>query len=75
MLFVIHATDRPGGMATRAKFYRAHRIHLDQSDSYDVDVVTAGTLLPASSIPQSPMPPRAALHCLLRLLAGAAGWA
>ena len=45
MLFVIHATDRPGGMATRAKFYRAHRIHLDQSDSYDVDVVTAGTLL------------------------------
>ena len=45
MLFVIHATDRPGGMATRAKFYRAHRIHLDQSDRYDVDVVTAGTLL------------------------------
>jgi uncharacterized protein YciI len=32
-------------MATRAKFYRAHRIHLDQSDRYDVDVVTAGTLL------------------------------
>lgn len=45
MLFVIHATDRPGGMATRAKFYRVHRIHLDQSDSYNVDVVTAGTLL------------------------------
>jgi len=47
MLFVIHATDRRDGMATRAKFYRAHRIHLDQSDSYDVDVVTAGSLLAA----------------------------
>jgi uncharacterized protein YciI len=45
MLFVIHATDRRDGMATRAKFYRAHRIHLDQTDKYDVDVVTAGTLL------------------------------
>ena len=45
MLFVIHATDRRDGMATRAKFYRVHRIHLDQADKYDVDVVTAGTLL------------------------------
>ena len=47
MLFVIHATDRRDGMATRAKFYRAHRIHLDEADKYDVDVVTAGTLLAA----------------------------
>ena len=45
MLFVIHATDRKDGMPTRAKFYRAHRIHLDQAQDYDVDVVTAGTLL------------------------------
>ena len=45
MLFVIHATDRKDGMPTRAKFYRAHRIHLDKSADYDVDVVTAGTLV------------------------------
>jgi uncharacterized protein YciI len=47
MLFVIHATDRRDGMATRAKFYRAHRIHLDEADKHNVDVVTAGTLLAA----------------------------
>ena len=41
MLFVIHATDRRDGMATRAKFYRAHRIHLDEADKPDVAVVTA----------------------------------
>jgi uncharacterized protein len=45
MLFVIHATDKSDGMATRAKFYRAHRIHLDHAEKYDVDVVTTGTLL------------------------------
>src|SRR5580704_17734504 len=45
MLFVIHATDKKDGMATRAKFYRAHRIHLDQAEDHDVSVVTAGTLL------------------------------
>ena len=45
MLFVIHALDRSGGISTRAKFYRAHRIHLDRAEQYDVDVVTAGTLV------------------------------
>jgi uncharacterized protein YciI len=45
MLFVIHATDRRDGMPTRAKFYRAHRQHLDEAEKYDVDVVTAGTLI------------------------------
>lgn len=45
MLFVIHAVDRSGGMPTRAKFYRAHRLHLDQAERYNVDVVTAGTLV------------------------------
>jgi len=45
MLFVIHATDKKDRMPTRAKFYRAHRIHLDQAERYDVDVVTAGTLV------------------------------
>ncbi len=32
-------------MPRRAKFYRAHRIHLDESDKHNVDVVTAGTLV------------------------------
>jgi len=56
MLFVIHATDRKDAMPTRAKFYRAHRIHLDKSADHHVDVVTAGTLVgddgetPAGSI-------------------------
>ena len=45
MLFVVHATDKSDGMPTRAKFYRAHRLHLDQAEKYDVDVVTAGTLV------------------------------
>src|SRR2546421_7205625 len=45
MLFVIHATDFKDGMDSRAKFYRAHRIHLDQAEQYNVDVVTAGTLI------------------------------
>ena len=45
MLFVIHALDRSGGISTRAKFYRAHRIHLDQAESHAVNVVTAGTLV------------------------------
>jgi uncharacterized protein YciI len=45
MLFVVHATDKSDGMAKRAKFYRAQRVHLDQANEYDVDVVTAGTLL------------------------------
>ena len=45
MLFVIHALDRSGGLSTRAKLYRAHRIHLDRAEQYDVDVVTAGTLV------------------------------
>jgi uncharacterized protein len=45
MLFVIHATDKKDAMPTRAKHYRAHRVHLDKSADYDVDVVTAGTLV------------------------------
>jgi uncharacterized protein len=45
MLFVVHATDRLDALPTRAKFYRAHRIHLDEADRHDVDVVTAGTLV------------------------------
>ena len=45
MLFVIHATDKKGEMQTRAKHYRAHRIHLDNAEDYDVEVHTAGTLV------------------------------
>jgi uncharacterized protein YciI len=45
MLFVVHATDKPDMMPTRAKFYRAHRIHLDEASKHNVDVVTAGTLV------------------------------
>ena len=45
MLFVVHATDKNDVMPTRAKFYRAHRIHLDEAEKHRVDVVTAGTLV------------------------------
>jgi uncharacterized protein len=45
MLFVVHATDKRDILPTRAKHYRAHRIHLDEADKHKVDVVTAGTLL------------------------------
>jgi uncharacterized protein len=45
--FVVHAVDRPNGLATRAKHYRAHRIHLDEAGQYGVAVVTAGTLVAA----------------------------
>ena len=45
MLFVIHAIDKKDGLPARAKHYRDHRIHLDKAEGYDVDVVTAGTLV------------------------------
>jgi uncharacterized protein len=45
MLFVVHALDKKGILPTRAKHYRAHRIHLDKSADHGCDVVTAGTLL------------------------------
>jgi hypothetical protein len=44
MLFVVHAIDKRDILPTRAKFYRAHRIHLDESAKHRVDVLTAGTL-------------------------------
>ena len=47
MHFVVHAVDRPDALATRAKFYRAHRIHLDQANLHGVTVATAGTLVAA----------------------------
>jgi uncharacterized protein YciI len=39
------ACARRDGISTLAKFYRAHRIHLDEAERYNVDVVTAGTLV------------------------------
>jgi uncharacterized protein YciI len=47
MHFVIHAVDRPDALKTRAKFYRDHRIHLDQAGRHGVAVTTAGTLVAA----------------------------
>src|SRR5579863_7264042 len=43
--FVIHAVDRPDALATRAKHYRDHRIHLDRAGDHKVSVMTAGTLV------------------------------
>jgi uncharacterized protein len=45
MLYVIHALDKKGEMPTRAKHYRDHRLHLDRAEDYNVDVITAGTLV------------------------------
>jgi uncharacterized protein YciI len=45
MLFVVHALDKKDILPTRAKHYRAHRIHLDRAEDYSVDVITAGTLV------------------------------
>ena len=45
MLFVVHAIDKTDILPTRAKFYRVHRVHLDEAEQHGVDVVTAGTLV------------------------------
>ena len=45
MLFVVHALDKRDILPTRAKHYRAHRIHLDRAEDHSVDVITAGTLV------------------------------
>jgi uncharacterized protein len=45
VLFVVHALDKKDILATRAKHYRAHDIHLDQAEGHAVDVMTADTLL------------------------------
>jgi uncharacterized protein YciI len=45
MLFVVHALDKKNILPTRAKHYRAHRIHLDRAEEHAVDVITAGTLV------------------------------
>ena len=45
MHFVGHAIDKAGILATRAKLYRQHRIHLDEAGNRGIDVITAGTLV------------------------------
>ena len=45
MHFVIHAMDKKDGLLTRAKFYRAHRVHLDAAGTQGVAVLTAGPLV------------------------------
>jgi uncharacterized protein YciI len=45
MHFVIHAIDKPNIIETRAKHFRAHRIHLDESRKYGVDILSAGPLV------------------------------
>ena len=42
MLFVIHAMDKKDAINTRAKHYREHRQHLDDSQKYGVGIITAG---------------------------------
>jgi hypothetical protein len=45
MHFVIHAVDKPGIIETRAKHFRAHRLHLDESRNHGVEIFTAGSLV------------------------------
>ena len=45
MFFVIHATDKPDALQTRAKFYRVHRTHLEEGDRHGVKVLMAGPLV------------------------------
>ena len=72
MLFVVHALDKNDILPTRAKHYRDHRIHLDRSEAYGVDVMTAGTLLaddgetPVGSIFVIDAPNRAAVDAFTR---------
>jgi len=62
VVFVVHAIDKKDILPTRAKFFRAHRVYLDEAQKHDVDVVTAGTLVaddgetPAGSIHRRPGP-------------------
>lgn len=45
MFFVIHATDKGDALPTRAKYYRAHRAHLDEAGSQGIAVLMAGPLV------------------------------
>lgn len=45
MFFVIHATDKQDAIEKRAKYFRDHRIHLDQAGKHHVSVLMAGPLV------------------------------
>ena len=45
MFFVIHATDKKDALPQRAKFYRAHRAHLDEAGGQGINVLMAGPLV------------------------------
>jgi uncharacterized protein len=45
VFFVIHATDKQDALPQRAKYYRAHRTHLDEAGSQGVTVLMAGPLV------------------------------
>jgi len=45
LFFVIHATDKKDALPTRAKYYRAHRAHLDEAGGQGVSVLMAGPLV------------------------------
>src|SRR5436309_1226532 len=42
---ITEAIDKPGIIETRARHWRAHRIHLDESGKYGVQIVSAGPLV------------------------------
>ena len=43
--FLIHAMGKNDALPTRIKFYRAHRLHVDEAPSQGIKVPTAGTLV------------------------------
>jgi uncharacterized protein len=45
VFFVIHATDKKDALPQRAKYYRAHRTHLDEAATQGVNVLMAGPLV------------------------------
>jgi hypothetical protein len=45
MLFVIHAKDKPGALATRLANYDAHRAFLSDTSPHGVRIVMSGPLV------------------------------
>lgn len=45
MLFVIHALDKPGALATRLAHYDAHKAFLADTSRFGVSIVMSGPLV------------------------------
>ncbi len=45
MLFIIHALDKPGALATRLAHYDAHKAFLADTSRFDVTIVMSGPLV------------------------------